>query len=68
MDAVHIVIIVVALLVWLASWIAAVRSISSTRLHATVAVRGVWIAVVIVLPVLGPIIWFAAGRRSVSRS
>ncbi|WP_309616407.1 PLD nuclease N-terminal domain-containing protein [Salinibacterium sp.] len=60
-NIVHVVILVVVFAAWIALWITAVASIFRNR-ATTSFERGIWTAVVIVLPFLGPLIWFAWGR------
>lgn len=57
----HVIIVIVIVLGLLALWVLAVRSILRTESIPPVE-RGVWIAVVIVFPFIGSLVWFAYGR------
>jgi hypothetical protein len=59
-DMTHLIILIVVAALWLAMWILAVRSILR---HPGVSSfeRGIWIAIVIILPFVGPVAWAAVG-------
>lgn len=57
---------VLILMVWLVPlvlWIVALVQIAQSRAEAGPTIG--WIAVVTLVPLVGPILWFALGRRSV---
>jgi hypothetical protein len=68
MNTMHVLVIVVVVGVWLAGWIAALTSIGSGRRPISPLARGVWIAVAIVFPVIGPLLWFVGGRPYFDRA
>lgn len=68
MDVAHVAIALAVLVAWVATWLAAVRSIGSPDLAVTPLARGIWTAAVIVLPVVGPVLWFIAGRPYLARA
>jgi hypothetical protein len=57
----HLVIVIVIVLGLLALWVLAIRSILRRESISPVE-RGIWIAVVIVFPFVGSLVWFAYGR------
>ena len=57
----HLVIVIVIALGLLALWVFAVRGILR-RENITPVERGIWIAVVIIFPFVGSLVWFAYGR------
>jgi Phospholipase_D-nuclease N-terminal len=57
----HLIIVVVIALGLLALWVLAVRSILR-RESITPVERAIWVAVVIVFPFVGSLVWFAYGR------
>ena len=60
-DLTHPIILSVVIIVWLTFWVSAVVSIM--RRHAVSGIeRGVWVAVVIIFPFVGPLAWFVWGR------
>jgi VIT1/CCC1 family predicted Fe2+/Mn2+ transporter len=68
MNPLHVLVVIVVVGVWLAGWIAALSSITSDRRPVSASVRGVWIAVAILLPVVGPLLWFVGGRPYFART
>ena len=68
MDPHHLLLISMLAVVWLVGWVAAVISIASTRGSITSGIRVVWIALVLVFPVLGPVAWFIGARPYYVRS
>jgi hypothetical protein len=66
MNQIHVIILIAVAVLWLSVWIAAVVNISSARLTMTPLARGLWIAVAIILPLIGPLAWFAWGRTNVT--
>ena len=57
------VLILIAVLAGIALFIAAVVSIASSA--ATSLEKTLWILVTLMFPLMGPIVWFAVGRRSI---
>lgn len=53
-------------LVPFALWIVALVQIGGSR--ATVSATVVWVVIVTLVPLIGAIVWFAVGRRSVSQA
>lgn len=68
MNPIHVVTLIVFSALWLIGWIAAVVSIGSARRSMSALARGTWIAAAIILPLMGPIVWFAWGRPYYERS
>jgi len=62
MNMVHGLVITATVGAGIAGWIAALISMSSDRLRITPAARGLWIAAVVVFPVVGSVFWFTWGR------
>ncbi|GAB3605157.1 hypothetical protein GCM10027413_05660 [Conyzicola nivalis] len=62
MNMLHTLVIVATVAVGIAGWVTALASLSSGRLSIAPAARGLWIAAVLVFPVVGSVAWFAWGR------
>jgi hypothetical protein len=61
MNVSHLIVLVVIVAAMAALWISAVVSV--LRVHEQPAwTTAVWLLVTLVLPILGPIVWFAVGR------
>jgi hypothetical protein len=58
----HPIVLTVVVLGWLALWILAVASILR-RPEVRDFERGVWIAIVVIFPFVGPLVWAAVGRN-----
>ncbi|WP_165384990.1 PLDc N-terminal domain-containing protein [Cryobacterium sp. SO1] len=57
----HTVILIVIAVVWITLWVLAVISIAQ-RPGLSGFERGVWVAIAILFPVIGPLVWAAWGR------
>jgi len=62
---IHLVIVVAIAIVLVSLWVLAVRSILRAAAISGFE-RGIWIAVAIVFPVVGSLVWFWVGRGRVS--
>jgi hypothetical protein len=62
MNITHSIIMIVVSAAWIITFLAAVVSIGSVRLDVTPFMRGLWIALAVIFPVVGPIIWFIWAR------
>jgi len=60
-DATHPVILIAVAIVWITLWVLAVLSIVR-RPGLSGFERGVWVAIAILFPVIGPLVWAAWGR------
>ncbi|WP_349898590.1 PLDc N-terminal domain-containing protein [Parafrigoribacterium soli] len=57
---------IIASLLPFALWIVALVQIGSSR--ASVGATVVWVVIVTLVPVIGPIVWLIAGKRSIAQS
>ena len=63
-DVIHTVLLLVVVLIWLLLWGLAAMSISR-RPGVSAFERGVWIAVAVIFPFLGPLAWAVWGRNRI---
>ena len=60
-DPTHLIVLSVVIIGWLTFWVSAVVSIMrQPTVRGTE--RGVWVALVIIFPFVGPLAWFVWGR------
>lgn len=65
-NVVHLVLISIACVAWFGLWLDAVGGILRQP-HMSVSARAVWVVATLMLPVVGPILWFATGSARASR-
>jgi hypothetical protein len=56
--------LVILCLVWIIPFVVTVVSIARDRAASRTA-KAVWVLIALLLPLLGPILWFTIGRKSV---
>jgi hypothetical protein len=59
----HVIVLIVLGIAFLALWVGAVASISASAVLSSTA-KAVWILITLVFPVLGPLVWFVSGRST----
>jgi Phospholipase_D-nuclease N-terminal len=60
-DPTHLIVLSVVIIGWLTFWVSAVVSIMG-RPTVSGTERGVWVALAIIFPFVGPLAWFVWGR------